>query len=117
MGILEEKVTGSTGRLSSLRLIDELPFRAAFSAVLAVGGVCLYAFVPVLQSSPYLYVVTLSLAFGVSIWAVKSLRLLASDPHPQRARILEVSGLACLMLLVVIFHQPLMAAIQSIFNQ
>jgi hypothetical protein len=117
MGILEEKMNGSASRLNGVRLTDELPFRAAFSAVLAVGGVCLYAFVPVFQSSPYLYVVSLLVAFGVSIWGAKKLRLLASNSRLGHARILEISGLACLMLLVLIFHQPLVAAIQSIFNQ
>lgn len=117
MGLLEEKMSGTPSRLTGVHLVDELPFRAAFSAVLAIAGVCLYAFVPAVQSSPYLYVISLLVAFSFSVWGLKNLRLLTWKPGPRRARMLEVSGLVCLMLVVLVFHQPLVAMIKSIFNQ
>jgi hypothetical protein len=116
MGIPAEKVNCIGEKLASLRLVDQLPLRAGFSAVLAVAGVCLYAFVPAFHSSPYLYAIALFLLFTLAIWGSKSVRLPAWNLGLQRARILEISGLAILMLVVLVYRQPLVSFIYVLFG-
>ncbi|HEV2382321.1 MAG TPA: hypothetical protein VG206_21350 [Terriglobia bacterium] len=117
MGISTEKMSIVGEKLTSARLMNELPVRAGFSAALAVAGVCLYAFVPALQSSPYVYAIALFLLFNLAIWGFKSIPLFAWNPGSRRARILEVSGLAILMVVVLVYHQPLVAFIHLLFGQ
>jgi len=90
----------------SAQLLVEFPFRVVFSALLALAGVCLYAFVPAMQTSPYVYVITLFFAFGLGTWGFRKLRLPAWGTDTLRAPIL---GLMFVFILVALALLDLVA--------
>jgi hypothetical protein len=117
MGVLNAKMNGTVAKPPSAQLLAELPFRLVFSVALAVLGVCLYIFVPAVQSSPYLYVVILLLAFALATWGFRNLRLPAWGTATSRASILEVSAVVILGLVVFAnngVYRSLVAMVRSL---
>ncbi len=109
---------GSVNKSPGAELLVELPFRVAFSAALAVAGICLYVLVPTVESSPYLYVVILLLACGLATWGFRSLRLPAWGTASLRASTVEELLLLALLILLSFdrLRQSLAATIPSLLG-
>jgi hypothetical protein len=113
-------MTGSAAKSATSRIVVQMPFRVAFSAVLALAAICVFALVPAMQSSPYLYVLTLMAGFGLAVWGFRSLPLPAWGTDRSRVPTLEVSTATIVILMALInkgMYDSLAAAIRSVFGK